>query len=184
MSILLKDQIVKEYSNGRIIVEPYVPKQLGPNSYDVRLSPMLKIYDASTRNNLFLDCKTDNPTTSIIIPEDGYILEPGILYLGSTIEKVGSNHYIPMYEGRSSMARLGIQSHLSAGFGDVGFTSHWTLEITTVHRVKIYKEMRIGQVYFHKIDEAANLEANRYNGKYSKQIEPQASLSMMDYMAI
>lgn len=181
MSILLKNQIIAEYINRRITIDPYDPKQIGPNSYDVRLSPTLKIYSFSERD--YLDCKQSNIVETIEIPKDGYILEPGILYLGSTVEKVGSDNYIPMYEGRSSMARLGIQSHLSAGFGDVGFASNWTLEIAVIHRTKVYPNMRIGQVYFHEIDQNSNFELCRYNGKYSTQVLPQESLSHMDFIA-
>ena len=179
MSILLKNQIINEYNCGKIKIDPYNEKHLGPNSYDVRICKILKVYNFSEKN--YLDCKELNPVDVIEIPDDGYILEPGILYLGSTIEKVGSSNYIPMYEGRSSMARLGIQSHLSAGFGDVGFESNWTLEITVVHRTKIYANMRIGQVYFHEIDIDSNNETNRYNGKYSTQVLPQESLSHIDF---
>jgi deoxycytidine triphosphate deaminase len=180
MSILLKNQIINERDKERIKIEPYNPNNMGPNSYDVKLSPTLKVYNFSNRD--YLDCKEQNSVDIIEIPEDGYILEPGVLYLGSTVEKVGSSHYIPMYEGRSSMARLGIQSHLSAGFGDIGFASNWTLEITVVHRTKVYANMRIGQVYFHAIDGASNFEACRYNGKYSTQVLPQESLSHIDFM--
>ena len=179
MSILLKNQILNEYKRGKIIIQPYNEEHLGPNSYDVRLSKILKVYNFSKRD--YLDCKELNPVDIIEIPDDGFILEPGVLYLGSTIEKVGSSNYIPMYEGRSSMARLGIQSHLSAGFGDVGFQSNWTLEIAVVHRTKIYANMRIGQVYFHEIDKNSNDKHNRYDGKYSTQELPQESLSHVDF---
>ena len=179
MSILLKNQIRQEYHAKRIKIEPFHEKHLGPNSYDVRICPTLKVYNFSQKD--YLDCKELNSVHVIEIPEEGYILEPGILYLGSTIEKVGSSHYIPMYEGRSSMARLGIQSHLSAGFGDVGFASNWTLEITVVHRTKIYANMRIGQVYFHQIDTNSNEKSNWYKGKYSEQVLPQESLSHIDF---
>lgn len=111
MSILLKKEIFDNFESKRIIIEPFDTTQLGPNSYDVRLSDVLKIYSSFP-----LDPKSENPTIDIKIPEDGLVLKPGILYLGSTIEVIGSTYFIPMYEGRSSMARLGIESHLSAGF--------------------------------------------------------------------
>ena len=177
MSILLKEQIIREYKCGNVTIQPYDDNQIGPNSYDVRLAPTLKIYDLS---NGVLDCKKLNSTKSFVIPESGFVLEPNILYLGATVEKVGSDNYIPMYEGRSSMARLGIQSHLSAGFGDIGFASNWTLEITVVHPTVIYPNIRIGQVYFHKIDSVSNIKLNRYNGKYKTQVDPQESLSFKD----
>lgn len=178
MSILLKGEIIEAKENGSITIDPYTPEYIGPNSYDVRLSEKLLIYDFSEIQ--YLDCKQENPVKTICIPEDGFVLQPGVLYLGSTIETIGSKSYIPMYEGRSSMARLGIQSHLSAGFGDIGFCRQWTLEITVVHPVKVYSGMRIGQVYFHKVSEDYNTTEHHYQGKYTQQTGPQASLAYKD----
>lgn len=179
MSILLKQQIKEEQSKGVIVIEPFNPQQLGPNSYDVRLSPTLKVY--SFEDSPYLDCKSCNKTMNIIIPPEGFILQPNVLYLGTTEEKVGSDFYVTMYDGRSSMARLGILSHLSAGFGDIGFKTNWTLEITVVHPTKIYPHMTIGQMFFQKIDPNYNAAENRYNGKYQNQIEAQESLSHLDF---
>ena len=129
----------------------------------------------------YLDYRKENAVKNVLINEnDGLILQPGILYIGNTIESAGSDKYIPMYEGRSSMARLGIQSHISAGFGDVGFKSQWTLEIRVVHPVKVYSGMRIGQIFFHRINLDYNLETNLYRGKYLNQSGPQPSLSFKD----
>ena len=182
MSILLKDEIVEKYQEGSISITPYNSNQLGPNSYDVRLSNTLKVYtDNNDLGEMILDVKKNNTTTSITIPEEGIVLRPGILYLASTVEAVGSDHFIPMYEGRSSMARLGIQSHISAGFGDIGFNSNWTLEIVVVHPILIYPEMKIGQIYFHVVNDKYNLKNNRYDGKYKCQIQPQQSKSYLDF---
>ena len=95
MSILLKQQIKEEQSKGVIVIEPFNPEQLGPNSYDVRLSPVLKVY--SFEDSPYLDCKACNKTVNIIIPPEGYILQPNVLYLGTTEEKVGSDFYVTMY---------------------------------------------------------------------------------------
>lgn len=178
MSILLYDEIWENYNQEKITIEPFNEAHLGPNSYDVRLDRTLKVYDFGSNN--YLDPKQKNPTITLEIPEQGIILQPGILYLGNTMEIIGSDNYIPMYEGRSSMARLGIESHISAGFGDIGFISNWTLEITVVHPVKIYAGMRIGQVYFHQINEKFNVAENRYHGKYADQSGPQESMSYLD----
>lgn len=178
MSILLKQEIIEAKEKGDVYIQPYIPTSVGPNSYDVRLGNKLVVYDFSQMQ--FLDCKQDNPIKEIIIPETGFVLQPGILYLGNTVEAVGSDKYIPMYEGRSSMARLGIQSHLSAGFGDIGFSRQWTLEISVVHPVKVYAGMRIGQVYFHRINAVHNTPENMYHGKYTEQIGPQPSLAYKD----
>lgn len=177
--MLLKQQIIEARNNNRIVIEPYNVKNIGPNSYDVTLGDTLCVYDMNKCG--FLDCKKQNPIITIVIPDDGLILVPNTLYLGHTIEKIGSDHYVPLYEGRSSMGRLGILSHISAGFGDVGFKDQWTLEITVVHPVKIYKGMRIGQVYFNDVNQSYNVEENRYHGKYIEQSGPQPSKSHIDF---
>lgn len=201
MSILLHSEILENYNAGLITIEPFDEKQIGPNSYDVKISDTLKVYkfpqirsccensnDSANNTEVkiytqveYLDPRQKNQTESIKLPKDGYVLKPGVLYLGSTMERIGSQHYLPMYEGRSSMARLGIQSHISAGFGDVGFESYWTLEIVVQHPVKIYPGMRVGQIYFHRINPDANNPENRYKGKYLVQKEPQESKSYEDF---
>lgn len=181
MSILLKNQILREQYDNQILIEPFNKNQVGPNSYDVCLDDVLMVYDFSQMQ--YLDCKKENSTKLIHISAEGQVLHPNILYLGNTIEKIGSDIYLPMYEGRSSMARLGIESHRSAGFGDIGFKAQWTLEITVIHPVKVYAGMRIGQIYFHRVDQQHNLESNRYCGKYMNQTGPQSSLSFKDAMS-
>ena len=193
--ILNSKKIKKEIKRGNII---YFPDNgnIGINSIDVTLNRKLLTYTPikikyskklksfvvkPKKNKTFIDMKKENKVYEIDIPEEGLYLSPGILYLGTTNEKVGSDKYIPMYEGRSSMARLGIQSHISAGFGDIGFKSNWTLEITVVHSTKIYPNIRIGQVYFHKTNKKGN---KKYNGKYINQEKPTASKSYLDFKGV
>ena len=182
--MLLKSQILEGYRNGKIHIEPFTESQIGPNSYDVRLGDILCVYNVinDVINDVinYLDCKKNNPTKTIKIPDDGYVLQPGVLYLGNTVECIGSDYYVPMYDGRSSMGRLGILSHISAGVGDIGFKRQWTLEISVIHPVKVYKGMRIGQVHFHVVNEEYNRVENRYSGKYCDQNGPQPSKSYMD----
>jgi dCTP deaminase len=183
MSILLREEIRQEYEAGRIVILPYEEHKLGPNSYDVSLSDELTVYVLGSKfspRTTKLDSRGNNKTRSFKIPECGFELQPGVLYLGAKIEKIGSDHYIPMYEGRSSMARLGIQSHISAGFGDVGFKTQWTLEILVVHPVIIYPGQSIGQIYFNRINESFNHPKYRYNGKYVNQTGPTPSRSYLD----
>lgn len=177
MSILLKKEIKKKFKSGEIHISPFNKEQLGPNSYDVYLSNKLLVY-----KNFPLKLDTYNETEEIILNENTpFVLQPGVLYLGSTVEEIGSDYYIPMYEGRSSMARLGIQSHISAGFGDVGFKSQWTLEIMVAHPVEIKANVKIGQIYFNTINNKKNKRKNRYHGKYATQSGPTSSLSFLDY---
>ena len=206
MSILLGTEILEEYNKGKIEIEPFNELFVGPNSIDVTLSNKLLTYvpcfikkinninyvqklefptSPDNLNGWFIDMAKENKTYELNIPEDGLVLLPDILYLGATNERAGSDYYVPMYEGRSSMARLGIQSHISAGFGDLFFKSNWTLEITVVHPTKVYANRRIGQVYFHNIHEDVRnkLVANgrEYKGKYVNQPYPQASKSYLDF---
>ncbi|MCL2234906.1 MAG: dCTP deaminase [Defluviitaleaceae bacterium] len=152
-----------------IIITPFDGERVGPNSYDLRLNNILQVYDL--KEGEFLDMHTQTPTKEIIIPEDGFVLQPGQLYLGSTLEYTETHGYVPMLEGRSSIGRLGVSIHVTAGFGDVGFSGYWTLEIHTLHPVKIYPKERICQIYYHKIE--GNYEP--YKGKYQKNSGVQAS---------
>ena len=202
MSVLLGSSIIEEVKKGKIIIEPFNEDNVGPNSVDVTLSNQLltyvpcKIVKDENGNNIvermlspfgegFIDMAEDNTAHTLEIPEDGLVLQPGILYLGSTNEKAGSDFFVPMYEGRSSMARLGIQSHLSAGFGDIFFKSNWTLEITVIHPIKIYADSRFGQVYFHEVSDEARetlvKSGKFYDGKYTDQPGPQKSKSYLDF---
>jgi len=169
-------EIAREVDNGRIKINPYTSDRVGPNSYDLRLSRQLKVYRlefnpwGNAQQIQHLDTKEENATEDWFMPDDGLILVPNQLYLGHTVEIAGSNYYVPCIEGRSSIARLGVQVHMTAGFGDIGFIGQWTLEIQVAHPVKLYPDMRVCQIYFHQIIGDYDL----YNGKYknSKGVIP------------
>ena len=115
--------------------------------------------------------RAENRTETLTIPEDGLMLYPGVLYLGRTIECIGSNCFVPIVEGRSSVGRLGISVHVTAGFCDLGFKGTITLEMHVIHPVKIYPNVPICQAYFLKPEGAIEL----YKGRYQGQVEPTAS---------
>ena len=119
-----------------------------------------------------LDPKKDNEVSDIEIPEEGYILLPGILYLGTTEEYTETYGFIPNIDGRSTTGRLGIEIHRTAGFGDNGFKGKWTLEITVTHPVIVYPGMQIGQLYYEIIDGDPSM---KYEGKYQNQNDVQAA---------
>lgn len=182
--ILLGSTIKAEVEAGNICISPFDEKQLGPNSYDVRLSETLLVY-----TNDLLDARKENPACRKLIPDGGYILTPGELYLGSTVETATSKKYVPMFEGRSSVGRLGISTHQTAAFGDVGFAydengectyASWTLELSVIKPVRIYPNMRIGQVFFVTPDHVPQL-SELYRGKYNNQKLPQASMMFKDF---
>ncbi|MDO5552275.1 MAG: dCTP deaminase [Planctomycetia bacterium] len=167
--------IKKEIQAGSIVIDPFNDSQLNPNSYNLRLHDKLLVY-----RNLPLDIKKANDYEFITIPPDGLILYPGQLYLGRSLEYTRTDRFVPMLEGRSSMGRLGLCVHITAGFGDVGFAGFWTLEIHVIMPVRIYPEIEICQIYYHTI-EGDFLPYK--NGKYQNNTEVQPSMSWKDFAA-
>ncbi len=130
-----------------IFIEPFHEKQLNPNSYNLRLHNELLAYKSPV-----LDMKSANHTEQIIIPKKGLTLQPNRLYLGRTLEYTRTNNLVPMLEGRSSIGRLGLFIHVTAGFGDVGFAGYWTLEIFCILPITIYPDVEVCQIYYHTIE--------------------------------
>ena len=146
--MILSGLDIKKHIGRQIIIEPFDESRLNPNSYNLSLHDELLIY-----KNESLDMRQNNPSEKISIPSDGLVLLPGKLYLGRTSEYTKTDGYIPMLEGRSSIGRLGICIHVTAGFGDVGFSGYWTLELFCVQPVRIYAGVQIAQIYYHTISE-------------------------------
>ena len=171
--MMLSGKEIEKKLGSEIIIEPFNKKQLNPNSYNLRLHNELLVYDED-----ILDMKKENKTKSITIPEEGLVLEPGKLYLGRTIEYTETKNYVPMLEGRSSIGRLGLFIHVTAGFGDVGFKGYWTLEIFCVQPIRIYPSVEVCQIYYHGIDG----EYEEYSsGKYQSNKGIQPSLLYKDF---
>ena len=145
--ILTAEQILAELGY-KIDIQPFNIKQLNPNSYNLRLANELLVYKEKT-----LDMKLDNPYEIIKIPDEGLLIMPGRLYLGRTVERTETRGYVPMLEGRSSIGRLGISIHETAGFGDLGFKGYWTLEISCIQPVIIYPNVEVCQIYYHMVDD-------------------------------
>lgn len=225
-------EIKKQIELGNIVISEFDESRLNPNSYNIRLGNILKVYKKAVaspeevKGEIFkrmepyyeevqqitldmqgenaldekeseerkkrieeitkiqkdisnqvlreyaLDPKKDNETEDIKIPEEGYVLLPGTLYLGETVEYTETTGYVPKIDGRSTTGRLGIVIHLTAGFGDNGFKGKWTLEITVTHPVIVYSNMEIGQLYFEEIQGDTSM---KYEGKYQNQQGVQAA---------
>ena len=162
--ILSGKEIVKRL-NTDIFIDGFDPSKVNPNSYNLTLNEKLLVYDCD-----IIDMKKDNPTRELIIPEEGLVLLPGELYLGRVNERTKTKNLVPMLEGRSSIGRLGIYIHVTAGFGDVGFEGYWTLEITCVRPVRIFANVDVGQMYFHMIEgEFDEYKSNKYQGNNDVQ---------------
>lgn len=171
--MILSRQKIRSRLGKDIFIEPYNEEQLNPNSYNLRLHNELLVYENNT-----LDMKKSNDTKKLIIPEEGLLLEPGKLYLGRTVEYTKTDNYVPMLEGRSSIGRLGLFIHVTAGFGDVGFSGYWTLEIFCVQPIKVYPEVEVCQIYYHTIDG----DYDKYtSGKYQNNKGIQPSLLYRDF---
>ncbi|MEE9371552.1 MAG: dCTP deaminase [Saprospiraceae bacterium] len=160
-------KILESIDNGEIVIEPFEKKCLGTNSYDVHLSEHLAVYEANV-----LDAKKHNTVRHFDIPEKGFVLQPGELYLGVTKEYTETHNAVPFLEGKSSIGRLGIDIHATAGKGDVGFCNTWTLEISCVLPVRVYGGMPIGQLIYFSVDgEVINYYNKKSNAKYIERTQ-------------
>jgi len=161
-------RINEEVQRGNISIDPYDRKRINPNSYNLRLHEDILLY-----RDKHLDMRSNNNTMRLSIPSDGLLLHPNTIYLARTIERTSTDKYVPMLEGRSSIGRLGIFIHATAGFGDVGFCGHWTLEISVVQPVRIYAGVEICQIYYHTID--GDYEKYAIDAKYNHNNDVQSS---------
>lgn len=160
--ILSDKKIIEEVKKGTIKIEPFDIKNMGGNSYDVHLSKHFAQYIDKT-----LDAKKHNKIKHFDIPEKGFILKPGQLYLGSTFEYTETHKHVPFLEGKSSTGRLGIDIHATAGKGDVGFCGYWTLEISTSKPVRIYPGMPIAQLIYYVVEgKVDRVYTKKKNAKY------------------
>ncbi len=165
--ILSDHEILKEIEKGKIKIEPFRRECLGTNSYDVHLGPCLALY-----KDQILDSKKHNKIETFEIPEEGFVLQPNELYLGVTEEYTETLAHVPFLEGKSSVGRLGIDIHATAGKGDVGFCNFWTLEISVKKPVRVYAGMPIGQlIYFGVLGTVMTPYNTKPSAKYNERTQ-------------
>jgi dCTP deaminase len=163
--ILTDKQILDEMKKGTIVIKPFKRTYLGSNSYDVHLGKWLAMYKEE-----ILDAKQHNHVRYFTIPEEGIILVPSKLYLGVTEEYTETHRHVPFLEGKSSIGRLGIDIHATAGKGDIGFCNTWTLEISVRQPVRIYAGMPIGQLIYFEVRGEVDIPYNqKQSAKYRKR---------------
>ncbi|HYB79923.1 MAG TPA: dCTP deaminase [Thermoplasmata archaeon] len=162
--ILSDDKIREALREGRIVIRPFRSDCLGTNSYDVHLGRYLAVYrDAA------LDASKDNRVEEFRIPREGYVLIPGQLYLGVTEEYTETHGFVPFLEGKSSVGRLGIDIHSTAGKGDEGFCNYWTLEMSVKLPVRVFAGMPVGQlIYFEISGRVRRSYSEKRSAKYRK----------------
>ena len=160
-------------AKGNIVIEPFNRDFLGTNSYDVHLGKYLATY-----KDKIIDARKHNQIEVFEIPEEGFVLQPNTLYLGVTQEYTESHAHVPFLEGKSSVGRLGIDIHATAGKGDVGFCNTWTLEISVTQQVRVYLGMPIGQlIYFEVKGEIENMYNKKASAKYNERtVKPVESM--------
>lgn len=166
--MILSGNSIRQRLGDDIVIDPFDDRLLNPNSYNLTLHNELMVYE-----EVVLDMQKANRVRRIVIPEEGLVLAPNQLYLGRTIERTETHNLVPMIEGRSSIGRLGLFVHVTAGFGDVGFCGYWTLEMFAVQPVKIYPGVPICQIFYHQISGAITEYAS---DKYQHNHDIQPSL--------
>jgi dCTP deaminase len=144
--MILSGHKIRSSLGANIVIDPFEDANLNPNSYNLTLHNELMTYE-----EVVLDMAKPNRVRRLIIPPEGLVLGPNQLYLGRTVERTETHNLVPMIEGRSSIGRLGLFVHVTAGFGDVGFCGYWTLEMFAVQPVRIYPGVQICQIFYHEI---------------------------------
>jgi len=171
--MILSGKEITKHIGKEIIIRPFDKRKVNPNSYNLTLHNELLVYKSRV-----LDMKKPNPIEKLVIPESGLKLMPGKLYLGRTCEYTKTETYVPMLEGRSSIGRLGLFIHITAGFGDVGFAGYWTLEMFCTQPIIIYPGVEICQIYYHTLSD----DYNKYDsGKYQCNNGIQPSLLYREF---
>lgn len=143
--ILTYPDILDALNRDDIIIQPFDPSRIGTNSVDLTLGKYVVKLDGRQP----LDLKKPTDITIAEIPDEGYLLVPGMVYLCATAERTWTKKHIGILHGKSSIARMGISVH-DAGFGDLGFKGHWTLELTVAQPITIYAGIPIVQIAFHE----------------------------------
>jgi len=178
--ILTDTQILDEIRKGSIVIEPFDPESLGSNSYDVHLGRTLALYKDEV-----LDARLHNHVEYQTIPDEGMILIPQRFYLGVTREYTETHRHVPFLEGKSSIGRLGIDIHATAGKGDIGFCNTWTLEISVKQPVRVYHGMPIGQlIYFEVSGTLATPYRQKAGAKYATRTDkPVESMMWKNFLS-
>ena len=186
--MLLSDRDIKaEIDNGRVILDPWDPEMVQPSSIDVRLDRYFRLFD--NHKYPFIDPAEDQPDLTRLVEFDKgepFILHPGEFVLGSIFETVTlPDDVAARVEGKSSLGRLGLLTHATAGFVDPGFNGHVTLELSNVATLPImlWPGMKIGQLAFFRLSSSAEnpYGSERYGSHYQGQRGPTASRSFQNF---
>ena len=186
--MLLSDRDIKaEIDTERVRLEPYDPGMIQPSSIDLRLDKFFRLFD--NHKYPVIDPSLDQPELTRLVEvssDDGFVLHPGEFVLGSTLETVTlPDDLAARVEGKSSLGRLGLMTHATAGFVDPGFSGHVTLELSNVATLPIilWPGMKIGQLCFFRLSSPAEnpYGSAKYGSHYQGQRGPTASRSYANF---
>jgi dCTP deaminase len=164
--MILSGEEIRKQLGSNIVIDPFDPGNLNPNSYNLTLHNEIMTYE-----EVVLDMRKRNRVRRFEIPESGLVLNTNQIYLARTVERTETHKYVPMIEGRSSVGRLGLFVHVTAGFGDVGFCGYWTLEMFAVQPVRLYPGIPICQIYYHCIEgDIHEYASSKY--QFNQDIQP------------
>ncbi|MEM8734061.1 MAG: dCTP deaminase [Planctomycetota bacterium] len=163
--MILTGTEIKSRMGGDISIEPYEESHLNTKGYDLTLHNELLVYE-----EVVLDIKEPNRHRKLEIPESGLVLSPNQVYLGRTVEHTETHNLLPSIEGRSSLSRLGLFVHPTAGLGDAGFRGFWTLEMFAVQPIRIYPGIKICQLIYHTLcGEIEEYASDKYQNNHGIQ---------------
>jgi dCTP deaminase len=188
VGVLLSDRDIRaELDAGRVVLDPLDPDMLQPSSIDVRLDRYFRLFD--NHKYPFIDPSQEQPDLTRLVevaPDEPFVLHPGEFVLGSTFESVTlPDDVAARLEGKSSLGRLGLLTHSTAGFIDPGFGGHVTLELSNVATLPItlWPGMKIGQMCFFRLSSPAEhpYGSQAYGSRYQGQRGPTASRSWQSF---
>ncbi|EMB16754.1 dCTP deaminase [Rhodopirellula europaea] len=166
--MILSGQDIQSRLGKDIVIDPFDPSRLSPNSYNLTLHDELLVYE-----EVVLDSASPNRYRRLTIPEEGLTLQPGTLYLGRTTEHTETHGLVPIIQGRSSVGRLGLFLNPGGSLGHAGYRGTWTLELHCVQPVRIYPHIQICQITYWEISGDSPEEASE---KYQNSNDIQPSL--------
>jgi dCTP deaminase len=184
--MILSDRDIREQiGSGRIKIDPFDPACVQPSSIDLHVDDQFRVF-ANSRYP-FIDVRQEMPDLTELVevkPDEAFILHPGEFVLGSTLERVGiPDDLVARLEGKSSLGRLGLLIHSTAGYVDPGWDGYLTLELSNVANLPItlYPGMKIGQISFFQLTSPAETPYGRAGNKYQGQRGPTASRFFRDF---
>jgi dCTP deaminase len=183
--LILSDRdIRKQIENSRVVIEPFDPEAIQPSSIDLHVDDTFRIFANSRYPYIDVKARMDDLTEEVrVAPDEPFILHPGEFVLGSTLEKVTlPDDIVARIEGKSSLGRLGLLIHSTAGFVDAGWSGHLTLELSNVANlpITIYPGMKIGQLCLFEMTSPADKPYGE-RGKYQGQRGPTPSRFYEDF---